>query len=51
MRLLYDPNPSRRYPNGYWYARTDDGDYDADGDTPLNAVTALCIVLEKAVKG
>jgi hypothetical protein len=46
MKLSFDPNPSDQYPHGYWYACTDNGDHDAVGVTPLNAVTALVEELE-----
>lgn len=49
MKLeFYQDSPSQ-YQNGYWYASTTDGDYDADGDTPLNAITSLVLVLEEAL--
>lgn len=38
-----------KYPHGYWYATTDDDGYDADGATPLEAVSNLAEVLEEAV--
>lgn len=47
MRLAFDPNPSTKYPQGYWYAATADGNNDADGATPLNAVCALVAEIEK----
>lgn len=40
----------RKYPDGYWYAVTDDGGYDAVGSTPLNVVSKLVEQLEKVVK-
>ena len=46
MKLQFDPNPSRRYPHGYWYALTDDGSHDADGVDPLAAVSALVMQME-----
>lgn len=49
MKLMFDPKPSGGYPHGYWYAVTDDGGYDADGATPLDAVSALAMQLEEKV--
>lgn len=39
----------RMYPHGYWYATTDDENYDACGPDPLAAITALAAELEKAL--
>jgi hypothetical protein len=49
VKLSYDPEPSDRYPHGYWYAATDDGGYDADGDSPSSVMAALTGVLEQAL--
>lgn len=43
FRLRYDRNGSSKYPYGYWYAVTNDGNWDADGDSPLNAISNLLI--------
>jgi hypothetical protein len=40
----------RMYPQGYWYAFTDDGNYDATGGDPLAAIAALAAELEKALR-
>lgn len=47
MKLEFDPCSSSEYPHGYWYAVTNGGGYDADGQDPLEAVTRLAIVLER----
>jgi len=48
MKLSFHPERSNdRYPAGYWYASTDNGDHDADGTTPLDAVSALASTLER----
>jgi hypothetical protein len=47
MRLGFDPDGSPAYPHGYWFAVTDDGGYDADGATPVDALAALVKVLEE----
>jgi hypothetical protein len=39
--LTYDPNPSSRYPTGYWYCCIEPG-YDGDGLTP-EAAMADCL--------
>jgi hypothetical protein len=49
MKLEFYQDSPAQYPNGYWYASTTNGDYDADGDTPLNAITNLVLVLAKAL--
>lgn len=33
----------------YWYAATDQGGFDADGPTPIDAISALCRALEVEV--
>lgn len=43
-----DASIHERYPHGYWYASTDDGDFDADGPDPLSAVSALVLAMEEA---
>ena len=50
MKLSFDPADSPKYPYGYWYAQTDDGDYDADGTDPLAAITSLVEVLEERLR-
>jgi hypothetical protein len=49
VRLEFDPAKSEQYPHGYWLATTNDGDYDADGVTPLEAITTLALTLEQTV--
>ena len=49
MKLKFDPNPSNRYPHGYWYASTDDAEYGEVGVTPIDAMSALVIAMELAV--
>ena len=49
MRLEFDSAPSEKYPYGYWYAQTNDGGHDADGASPIQAVTKLAQVLEAAL--
>lgn len=46
--LTFDPNPSPKYPHGYWYAQSALGDYDADGVTPVDALAALVMELDRA---
>jgi hypothetical protein len=50
MKLAFDPDPSDKYPHGYWYAYTDHGEHDADGPDPLTAVTSLAIGLEERLR-
>ena len=47
--ILKNGDPSTGYPHGYWYASTEDGNFDADGATPLDAAAALVDVLENAL--
>lgn len=47
MKLKFDTRPSGIYRHGYWYASTDNDEFDADGQDPLEAVTRLAIVLEE----
>jgi hypothetical protein len=49
FHLRFDGEESNKYPNGYWYACTNDENWDADGDTPLNALANLVSVLHKAL--
>lgn len=49
FELRFDGNESRSYPHGYWYARTNDGNWDAVGSTPLNAISNLVAVLHKQI--
>lgn len=46
-----DDPPSRQYPNGYWHAITNDGGYDGDGDSPINAMADLINALADVVHG
>lgn len=46
MRLSFQVKKTDQYPHGYWFAETDDGAYDADGENPLEAVTKLALTLE-----
>ena len=50
FELRWDGDFNARYPNGYWYARTADGSWDAAGDTPLNALANLVTVLYEALR-
>jgi hypothetical protein len=56
MRLEYDQTEADRYwhPGERsvepWTATSDDGDYDASGATPLDAVAGLCAVLESWIE-
>lgn len=47
MRIEFDTSEP-----GYnrWYATTDDGECDAAGPTPLDAVSELAVQLEQIVK-
>lgn len=49
FKLEFDGTPSRRYPHGYWYASTSDGNYDADGATIHNALANLVVELHQAI--
>lgn len=40
-----DEPPARSYPNGYWVAQTNDGNYDGVGGSPEDAMAALINVL------
>jgi hypothetical protein len=40
----------QKYPHGYWYVCTDDGNYDADGPDPIGALAAFAAGLEEAVR-
>jgi hypothetical protein len=46
MQLVFE---DRSDPELSWTAKTDEGDYDACGSTPLMAVSRLAIVLEGAL--
>lgn len=53
--LTFDPRPTEpgalpEHPNGYWYAATSDGGYDATGATPIDAMAALVVVLDRALR-
>jgi hypothetical protein len=48
-KLTFSPRDSN-YPD-HWLATTHDGDYDASGSDPLNALANLIIVLSKALNG
>lgn len=50
FHLRFDGEESNKYPHGYWYACTNDDNWDADGDSPLNALANLVKVLHKAWK-
>ena len=39
----------RMHPNGYWYAVTDDGGYDAAGESVETALAGLVLAIEKAL--
>lgn len=47
MKLTFEDERTHAYPNGYWYATTDKGGYDADGPDPLTAITRLAQALEE----
>lgn len=47
MKLSFDSNSSPKYPNGYWYAITDDGGWDGVGVTPLDALACLIEGIEQ----
>lgn len=49
MKLSYHDGEKYRiaYPNGYWYAESDDGKHVADGPDPLTAVSRLVLEFEK----
>lgn len=47
MKLSYDPFEKS---DQKWDASTDDGDYDASGITPIDAIAGLCEVLEQVIK-
>lgn len=49
MKLSY--HPPKGGSAGYWYAVTDDGGYDGDGPTPMDAVCALVLSLEEEADG
>lgn len=55
MILTFHPakggHDNTRYPHGYWYAQTTNGDYDADGPTPLAAVCSLIAAMEEDTDG
>jgi hypothetical protein len=44
--LTFDPNPSTKYPHGYWYAHSEITDVDGDGPDPLSAVSAMTVEIE-----
>lgn len=53
--LTFDPDGTApgnlpAYPNGYWYAVSSDGGYDADGATPVDALAGLVVVMDKALR-
>jgi len=50
FKMTFDTNATSKYPHGYWYVITDDGSYDATGDTPLNALAQLSVVLTEALR-
>lgn len=53
MKLSFEPAPTvapespTRFPQGYWYAQTDDGRNDGIGATPLDALASLVAQIEK----
>lgn len=50
FELSFDEDSqSRRYPQGYWYAVTNDGNYDAAASSPIDALAALVKVLHRAL--
>lgn len=51
MKLTFEDERTAAYPNGYWYAVTDNGEIDADGPDPLTAVTRLAQGLEEELEG
>ena len=49
FELSFDGKESRKYPHGYWYARTSDGNYDADGATVEAALANLVVVMHQSI--
>jgi hypothetical protein len=49
FELTFADNETRMHPQGYWYACTNDGNWDADGDSPLSALARLVTVMHKAL--
>jgi hypothetical protein len=49
FELRFDGGYSHNYPHGYWYAATNDGSWDADGATPLDALANLVTLLHKGL--
>jgi hypothetical protein len=47
FKLEFDPNPTEKYPHGYWNAYTTLG-FEGDGPTPDIAMANLIIALIKA---
>lgn len=47
--LRFDGNESRKHPNGYWSVRTNDGNWDAVGSTPLDALANLVTELHETL--
>lgn len=47
--LQFDPNPSPKYPHGYWAAYSNLG-YDSVGSTPEAALANLIIELSKGYR-
>lgn len=55
MKIQYvrceSENDLRMYPQGfYWYATTDNEDYDGAGTDPFSAVSALADQMERALQ-
>lgn len=48
FKLEYGTDPNSRG-GGRWYASTVDGNYDAAGETPIDAMAELIIVLHNAL--
>lgn len=49
FELRWDGAGTRQHPDGYWHARTVDGNWDAVGSTPLAALANLVTELHKAL--
>lgn len=49
FELRWDGQSSRDFPNGYWYASTVNGDYDATGPTVEIAMANLIHVLHTRI--
>jgi len=48
FQLSYDPNPSSKYPNGYWSCYAKPG-YDGSGHTAIDAMAECIIAMSKAL--